>query len=327
MRLGYIGLGKMGKNMVLRLLEHDIEVVAWNRSPEPLEEVVKVGAIGAENIPDLIEKLKGNVIPAEEPESSSGSRSKSGMTGDGVIIWLMLPAGGVTDQFIDEVLPLLSPGDLIVDGANSFYKDTLRRNEKITAKGVHFMDIGVSGGPGGARSGACMMIGGANEDFERIKEVVIAGSAPDAWGHFGKIGAGHFAKMVHNGIEYGMMQAIAEGAAILKFSDFEIDMPEVFRVYNNQSVIESRLVGWTLEVLKEDVDLKDTSSVIAASGEGEWTVKTAKEMGIEVPVIEDSFKVRQTSANDPENSPAGYRNKVVSAQRGKFGHHPVKKFK
>lgn len=302
MKLGYIGLGKMGKNMVLRLLEHDIEVVAWNRSPEPLEEVKTAGAEAAEDIGDLVSKL-----------------------GSPRIIWLMLPAGEVTDQFIDELLPHLTPGDLIVDGANSFYKDTLRRNEKITAKGVHFMDIGVSGGPGGARNGACMMIGGSTGDFERVKEIVVAGSAPNAFGHFGKVGAGHFAKMVHNGIEYGMMEAIAEGAAILKFSDFEINMPEVFRVYNNQSVIESRLVGWTLEALKEDVDLKDTSSTIAASGEGEWTVKTAAEMGIDAKVIEDSFKVRQTSIDDPEDSPAGFRNKVVSAQRGKFGHHPVKK--
>lgn len=302
MKIGYIGLGKMGKNMVLRLLEQGQEVVAWNRSKDSVLEVEKAGATGAETIKDLVSKL-------EAPR----------------VVWLMLPAGEVTDEHIDILLPLLTDGDLIIDGANSFYKDTLRRAEKIKPTGIHFMDIGVSGGPGGARDGACMMIGGAKQDFERVKELVIAGSAPDAWGYFGPVGAGHFAKMVHNGIEYGMMQAIGEGAAILKYAPFKMDLPEVFRVYNNKSVIESRLVGWTEEALREDPELTDTSSEIKASGEGEWTVKTAKELGVSTPVIEDSFKVRQESAGVPEISPDGFRNKVVSAQRGKFGHHQVKK--
>lgn len=302
MKIGFIGLGRMGKNMVLRQLEQGNRIVAWNRSPQPLQEVVAAGAIGAKDLDDLVSKLE-----------SPG------------IIWLMLPAGEVIDRHIDKLLTLLSPGDLIIDGANSFYKDTLRRDKKITAKNIHFMDIGVSGGPDGARTGACMMIGGSEEDFEKIKEIVIAGSAPNAWGYFGPTGSGHFAKMVHNGIEYGMMEAIGEGAAVLKNAPFKLDLVEVFRVYNNRSVIESRLVGWTKDALTEDPELKDTSSVIVSSGEGEWTVKTAKELGVEVPVIEDSFKVRQNSVNDSEDSPQGFRNRVVSAQRGKFGQHPVKK--
>ncbi|TSC85414.1 MAG: 6-phosphogluconate dehydrogenase related protein [Microgenomates group bacterium Gr01-1014_7] len=292
----------MGKNMVLRLLEQSIEVVAWNRSPGPVEEMVKAGAVGAESLEDLIKKLE---VPR--------------------IVWLMLPAGEVTDEYIDELLPLLSPGDLIVDGANSFYKDTLRRAEKIKPTGIHFMDIGVSGGPGGARTGACMMIGGAKEDVDRIMGVVKAASAPQAFGHFGEVGSGHFAKMVHNGIEYGMMEAIGEGAAMLKYGPFKLDLAEVFRVYQHRSVIESRLVGWTQEALTDAPDLAEISSEIKSTGEGEWTVKIAKELGIQTPVIEDSFKVRQNSANDPEDSPEGFRNKVVSAQRGKFGQHPVKK--
>lgn len=302
MKLGYIGLGRMGKNMVLRLLEHGIEVVAWNRTRDDVDEVVKSGAIGADTIEDLVSKL-------DAPR----------------IIWLMLPAGDVTDEYIDKLLPLLSPGDLIVDGANSFYKDTLRRAEKIKPTSIHFMDIGVSGGPLGARNGACMMIGGDKEDVDRVMEVVKAASAPEAFGYFGPVGAGHFAKMVHNGIEYGMMEAIGEGAAILKYGPFKLDLVEIFRVYNHKSVIESRLVGWTQEALSEDPDLKSTSSEIKSTGEGEWTIKTAKELGVEVRVIEDSFKVRQNSVNDPEDSPQGFRNKVVSAQRGKFGQHAVKK--
>ena len=302
MRMGYIGLGKMGKNMVLRLLEQGIEVVAWNRSAEPLDEVVKAGAIGADTVEDLVSKL-------EPPR----------------VIWLMLPAGETTDEFINKLLPLLKPSDLIIDGANSFYKDTLRRNEKITAKGIHFMDIGVSGGPDGARLGACLMIGGDKEDVERVIEVIKAAAAPDAWGHFGGVGAGHFAKMVHNGIEYGMMEAIGEGAAVLKHGPFKLDLAEVFRVYNKRSVIESRLVGWTQEALSKDPDLKDISSEIKSTGEGEWTIKSAKELGVAVPVIEDSFKVRQNSQSDLEDSPQGFRNKVVSAMRGRFGKHDVKK--
>ncbi len=302
MKIGYIGLGRMGKNMVLRLLEQGVEVVAWNRSAGPLEEVVKTGAVGVKSMEDLVKELKAPRI-----------------------IWLMLPAGAVTDEYLDKLLPLLSPGDLVIDGANSFYKDTLKRDQKITATGVHFMDIGVSGGPAGARAGACLMIGGVKEDVERVMEIVRAASAPDAWGHFGPVGAGHFAKMVHNGIEYGMMEAIGEGAAILKYGPFKLDLAEVFRVYQHRSVIESRLVGWALEALTEDPDLKETSSEIRSSGEGEWTVNTAKELGVPTPVLEGAVVVRQDSNKDPENSVAGFRNKVVSAQRGKFGQHPVKK--
>jgi 6-phosphogluconate dehydrogenase len=302
MKLGYIGLGKMGKGMVSNLLEKGIEIVAWNRSPEPREEVKAAGAQTVENAEDVISKL-------ETPR----------------IVWLMLPAGETTDEFIDKILPLLSPGDLLIDGANSFYLDTLRRAEKIKPTGVRFMDIGVSGGPKGARTGACLMIGGEKADVEEIKEIVLAASALDAWGHFGKVGAGHFTKMIHNGIEYGMMEAIAEGAAALKASDFDLDLNDVFRVYNNKSVIESRLVGWTREALEEDPELSEYSSKINHTGEGEWTIKTAKELGVDPVVIEDSFKVRVDSEKVEENSPNGFRNKAVSAMRGKFGGHSVKK--
>ncbi len=302
MKLGYVGLGRMGKNMVLHLLEQGQEVVAWNRSPEPLEEVTQSGAIPAQDVADLVSKL-------ETPR----------------VIWLMLPAGEVTDEFIDKVLPLLEPGDLLIDGGNSFYKDTLRRSEKIKPTGVHFMDIGTSGGPGGSRTGACLMIGGEKEDYELIKDLAKKIASPDAYGHFGPVGAGHFAKMVHNGIEYGMMEAISEGAAILKSSDFDLDMVEIFRVYNNRSVVESRLVGWALDALKEDPELGVYSSKIGHTGEGEWTVKVAEDLGVEARVIKDSFDIRVESENIEESSPNGYRNKLTSAMRGKFGQHEVSK--
>lgn len=311
MKIGYIGLGRMGKNMVLLLLEKGIEVVAWNRSPEPREELkVEAGELKSGS-----EKLKVAESMDELISSLKPPR----------VIWLMITAGPAVDEIINQLVQKLNLGDLVIDGGNSFYKDTLRRAEKIKPTGIHFMDIGVSGGPGGARTGACMMIGGDREDFKRVLEIVKAGSAPDAYGYFGPVGAGHFAKMVHNGIEYGMMEAIGEGAAILKFGSFKLDLAEVFRVYNNRSVIESRLVGWTQEALSQDPELSEISSEIKSTGEGEWTVKTAKEQGIKTPVIEDSFRVRQSSAADPEDSPAGFRNKVVSAMRGQFGQHPVKK--
>jgi 6-phosphogluconate dehydrogenase len=169
------------------------------------------------------------------------------------------------------------------------------------------------------------MIGGDKADYELIKDLAAKISAPDAYGHFGPVGAGHFAKMVHNGIEYGMMEAISEGAAILKASPFELDMVEIFRVYNNRSVVESRLVGWALDALKEDAELTEYSSKIGHTGEGEWTVKVAADFGVEARVIKDSFDIRVESEQVEESSPDCYRNKLTSAMRGKFGQHEVNK--
>lgn len=309
MKIGYIGLGRMGKNMVLHLLEGGIEVVAWNRSPEPVEEVKKDGAKGASSMEDLVSSL-------DSPR----------------IIWLMLPAGEVTDEYIDKLLPLLSKGDLIIDGGNSFYKDTLKRFEKISAKGVNFMDIGTSGGPNGARVGACLMIGGSDLDFQRVEELCEKAAAPGAFKHLGPVGAGHFAKMVHNAIEYGMMESIGEGLAILKNSDFKYDFTKLLDLYNHRSVVESRLIGWALDAFKEDADLSNISSSIGSGGSGkrvpgeaDWTVDVAREMGIDVPAMEAAIKVRSESGKDPEDSGNGFRNKVVSAMRGVFGQHDVKK--
>lgn len=302
MKIGYIGLGKMGKNMVLRLLEQGIEVVVWNRSDEPLEEVVAKGAIKAADLNDLVSKL-------ENPR----------------IIWLMLTAGEVTDEFINKLSEILKPEDLIIDGGNSFYKGSIRREGALRSQGIHFMDIGVSGGPKGAREGACLMIGGSAEDFKKIEPLTKAAAAPGAYAHLGKVGAGHFAKMVHNGIEYGMMEAIAEGSAILKTSEFEYDFAKLFGLYNHRSVIESRLVEWTKEAFEEDPNLSDISSEIKSTGEGKWTVETAKELGIDVPVLKESVLVRENSSSISEDSAEGFRNRVVSAMRGKFGGHEVKK--
>lgn len=298
MKIAYIGLGKMGKNMVLRLLEQGMDLVVWNRSPEPVAEVVAAGASSADNFADLVKAL---------PERR--------------VIWLMLTAGQVTDQIINELLPHLKSGDLLIDGGNSFYKDTIRRSTELAKKGVNYLDIGVSGGPGGARIGACMMAGGNKADYDYVLPVIKAACSQDAYGYVGGSGAGHFVKMIHNGIEYGMMQAIAEGAAVLEKSPLKPDLAEVFRIYNNRTVIESRLINWAREAFEEDPKLENISSVIAHTGEGEWTVAAAKELGIAVPIIEQSFQVRVDSANEPEN----FRNKVVSILRNKFGHHKATK--
>lgn len=293
MKIGYLGLGKMGANMVLRLREQGIEVVAWNRSDHELKDV------------DTVEEL----VPSLEAPR---------------IIWLMLPQGAPTDEILNQLKPLLSKGDLVIDGANAFYKDTQRRAKELSEIGVRFMDIGVSGGPSGARNGACLMVGGEEEDYNKVLPLIKAAAAPNAYGYFGASGAGHYVKMIHNGIEYGMMQAIAEGAAILKSGEFNLDLAEVMRVYNNRSVIESRLVGWAEEALREDQELSNVSSIISHTGEGEWTVMEAEKNNISSPIIKSSFEVRVNSDKDDPNSLNGFRNKVVSALRGKFGGHDVK---
>lgn len=323
MKIGFIGLGKMGRRMVLRLLEQEVEVVVWNRSPEPIENLkfeisnlnsnlklkIKNSLAISQSIDDLVEKL-------ETPR----------------IIWLMVTAGQAVDSVIEELSEKLTPGDLVIDGGNSFYKDTLRRAKLLGSRNIHFMDVGTSGGVESARSGACLMVGGSKEDFKRAEEVLKALAAPQAYGLLGPVGAGHFVKMIHNGIEYGMMEAIGEGAAILKNSEFDYDLREVFRVYSKRSIIESRLVSWTLKELQNDPDLTSISSTIGSGGTGKkvkgeahWTLEIAKKMGVKVPVIEASVKVRDASSKDPQDSPSGFRNKVVAAMRWQFGQHPVKK--
>ena len=206
MKLGFIGLGKMGAGMVEHLREQGHEVVAWNRSLHALKNV--------ETVEELVSRL-------EAPR----------------VVWLMLPNGEVVDEFLQKLVKLLDRGDMIIDGGNSLYSESQRRGKDLNKLGIKFMDVGVSGGPSGARNGACLMIGGEKADYERLEELWQALAAPKAYAYLGKVGAGHFAKMGHNGIEYGMMEAIAEGAALLRSADFGYQMAEVFRIYNQRSVI------------------------------------------------------------------------------------------
>jgi 6-phosphogluconate dehydrogenase len=210
---------------------------------------------------------------------------------------------------------------LVIDGGNSHYTQSVELHKLLTKHKINFMDIGVSGGPAGALNGACLMIGGRKEDYERLLPLIKILSAPNAYSYLGLAGSGHFAKMVHNGIEYGMMQALAEGAAILEASPFKYDLAKVFDLYNHNSVIESRLVGWAKNAFVDDPRLSKISSIIAHTGEGEWTVQAAQELKIDVPIIKQSLQVRKKSSNQPES----FRNKVVSALRGQFGGHLVTK--
>jgi len=240
------------------------------------------------------------------------------------IVWLMLPNGKPIDDALfgkNGITKYLDKGDIVIDGGNSYFKDTVKRAVKLKKLGIKFMDAGVSGGPSGARNGACIMIGGDKKLFKYLEPLFQDMSQVNGYQFFSGAGAGHFVKMVHNGIEYGMMQAIGEGFNVLKRSNYKLDLHRIADVYNEGSVIESRLVGWLHDAFHiYGTDLKKISGKVSHSGEGEWTVKTAKEMKLKTKVIEESLKFRKQSQKNPD-----FTGQVVSALRGQFGQHPVEK--
>ncbi|HMO78824.1 MAG TPA: decarboxylating 6-phosphogluconate dehydrogenase [Candidatus Paceibacterota bacterium] len=295
MKIGYIGLGKMGFNMVSRMLKHKHTVVVYNRSNPSVKKAQKKGAIPANSISELVLKL-------EKPRT----------------IWMMVPWKSV-DSVLEEILKFAEAGDTIIDGGNSPYYESVRRAKMLSEKKINFLDIGVSGGPGGALNGACLMIGGEKKVYKKYERLFKDLSVPSGYCHFGKNGSGHFVKMVHNGIEYGMMQSIAEGFNLMKNSEFELDLLKIASLYNHGSVVESKLIGWLSNAYKKHkIDLKNISGEVSHSGEGLWTVLAAKKMGVSVKIIEESLKFREKSKNNPS-----YTGKVVSAMRGEFGGHDV----
>jgi len=298
-QIGLIGLGKMGVEIARQLKDKGWDVKIYNRTAEVTTEIAREGFDPAYSLQELVNKL-------ESPRK----------------IWTMVPSGDPTFQTIageQGLINFMSAGDFIIDGGNSFYKDTIELYKKIEEKSVNFLDCGTSGGPSGARNGACLMIGGKKENFEKLEYLFKDLSIPNGYAFFEGNGAGHFVKMVHNGIEYGMMQAIAEGFDVLKQSDYNLDLNKIAGIYNNGSVIESKLMNWVKQGFeKYGVDLSEVSGAPGHLGEGEWTIKTAKEMGIEIPVIEDSFQFRINSANKPS-----YRGKIISMLRNMFGGHQV----
>ena len=298
MKLGYVGLGKMGLNMALHLVEQGVEVVGANRTSEAIEELKEAGGLGSESIEDMMGQLDS---PA--------------------VVWLMVPHSAV-DDVIKELTPHLEKGDVVIDGGNSPYKESIRRAKELNDKGVKFLDCGVSGGPDGAREGACLMIGGDEEVFNDHKKLFKQIAAPEAYGYFGPAGSGHFVKMVHNGIEYGMMQAIAEGFHVMQCTEeFDLDLKEIARVYNQESVITSRLIGWLHNAFDEHGnDLKDVPGSAGSLGEGAWTVDTAHELGLPDKVIHEALRARERSHDMPN-----YQGQIIQALRNQFGKHPLEK--
>ncbi len=297
--IGIVGLGKMGAGLARNLLDKKWRVVGYNRTTQVALDMEKDGLEAAKTLEELVGKL----TPPR-------------------VIWLMLPAGKVIDDHLfgkDGIVSLLSRDDIVVEGGNSFYADDLPRYKKLKAKSIHYIDVGVSGGPGGARNGACLMIGGDKEIYDRLEPLFKAISKNDAYQFFPGVGAGHFVKMVHNGIEYGMMQALAEGFAVLKASDYNLDLQDATRIYDTGSVIESRLTKWLAGAFEEyGQDLKTVSGSVKHTGEGEWTVKTGKKSKVPVPIIAKSFRFRVDSTDHPS-----YTGQILSALRNQFGGHAI----
>ncbi|MGI0071975.1 MAG: phosphogluconate dehydrogenase (NAD(+)-dependent, decarboxylating) [Thermoplasmata archaeon] len=300
MELGMVGLGKMGGNMTVRLVQAGHRVVGYARTKSVVDEVVAKGAAGASSLADLVRQLK-------PPR----------------IVWLMIPSGAPVDQMLEALHSMLSPGDTIVDGGNSYYRDTLRRAALVTGWGLRYVDVGTSGGVWGLTEGYSMMVGGDKSDVERIRPILetLAPGPTKGWGHMGAVGSGHFVKMVHNGIEYGMMQAYAEGFAVLQAkSDFALDLHQVSEVWRYGSVIRSWLLELTESALAENPTLEGIAPWVVDSGEGRWTVTEALDLNIPAPVITLALQQRLRSR---ESDP--FTERLLSLMRNKFGGHAVKR--
>ncbi|WP_096437332.1 phosphogluconate dehydrogenase (NAD(+)-dependent, decarboxylating) [Alteribacter populi] len=297
MKIGLIGLGKMGYNLGLNLLDHNHEVVANDVNTDQVKALKEEGAIPASSVEEVIEKL-------ETPR----------------VIWLMVPAGDITEELVQVLSRSLTQGDIVIDGGNSNYNDSLRRADLLKENGIHFVDVGTSGGIDGARQGACMMVGGDSQVIDQIEQIFIDTTIENGYLHAGEPGSGHFLKMIHNGIEYGMMQSIAEGFDILEKSQFNYDYEKVAKVWNHGSVIRSWLMELTENAFSKDPKLDDIRGVMNSSGEGKWTVESSLDLQVPAPVIALSLMMRYRSLEDDT-----FTGKVVAALRNEFGGHAVVK--
>jgi len=300
MRIGMVGLGRMGGNMARRLLRADIEVVGNNRNMQVVHDLSKeAGLIPAASLAELVAQL-------EAPR----------------VVWLMLPSGDPTEQNLEALVPLLEAEDIVIDGGNSNFHDTQRRGALLAKHGIRFVDVGTSGGVWGLDNGYCMMAGGEDEALAVLKPVLeVLAPAPDrGWAHVGPVGSGHYTKMIHNGIEYGMMQAYAEGLALLRSkSEFNLDLAQITELWRHASVVRSWLLDLTAEALSHDTDLADIEPFVADSGEGRWTAIEAIEQGVSAPVMTLALQMR-FSSQDAE----GYGNRLLSVMRNAFGGHAMK---
>jgi 6-phosphogluconate dehydrogenase len=296
MRIGFIGLGRMGANMVRRVLRDGHEVVAYNRTAEKTREIAGEGAEASFSIEELVAKL-------ERPRT----------------VWIMVPAGDATEAQIDELMAHLEPGDTIVDGGNTNFHDDVRRHAKVAEKGLRYVDAGVSGGIWGLQVGYCLMVGGDREAVEPLEPIFRSLAPEDGYLHVGGPGAGHYVKMVHNGIEYGLMEAYAEGFEIMHASDYRLDLSGIAKLWNHGSVVRSWLLELAERALADDQDLTHLRGWVADSGEGRWTVQEAIDRDVPAPVITLSLQTRFRSRQDDS-----YGAKVLAALRNEFGGHAVK---
>ncbi|WP_338872348.1 decarboxylating 6-phosphogluconate dehydrogenase [Spirosoma sp. SC4-14] len=297
MHIGFIGLGKMGFNLVSNLVHHGHSVVGYDINETLVDAVKTEGAQGVNSLEDLYHAL---------PEKR--------------VLWLMIPAGALIDKVIEQLLAFLQPGDVLIDGGNSHYKDSLRRHAYLKEKGIGFLDCGTSGGISGALNGACTMVGGDPDVIEPLHEVFRQVSVEDGYLYTGPAGSGHFCKMVHNGIEYGMMQAIAEGFEVLEKSQFPYDFEAVAKMWSHGSVIRGWLMELAQDAFSKDPKLEGIKGKMFSSGEGKWTLETALDLGVPTPVIALSLLTRYRSLQDDT-----FTGKVVAALRNEFGGHAVEK--
>jgi len=297
MELGMIGLGRMGANMAERLVRGGHRVISYDRSAEAIQRVVDKGGIGARSLADFVKQLAS-------PRA----------------IWLMVPSGDPVDQTIEQLLPSLTNGDILIDGGNSNYKDSIRRADKLKAQGMHFVDAGTSGGIWGLENGYCMMIGGDKNIVERLAPIFTTLAPEGGYLHVGPSGAGHFVKMIHNGIEYGMLQAYGEGFELLKASQFDLDLAKISRLWNQGSVVRSWLLELAESAFTKDPRLSSIKGYVEDSGEGRWTVEEAIDKNVPAPVLMLSLFARFASRQDDSFSA-----KFVAALRNEFGGHAVRK--
>lgn len=300
MELAIIGLGKMGLNMATRLVRGGHRVVGFARSAESIQAGIKNGAEGASSLEDAVSKLKAQRV-----------------------VWVMVPAGKATDDTIDKLSGLLKKGDVVIDGGNSNYKDSIRHGELLEAKGIDFLDCGTSGGVWGLSEGYSLMIGGQKGVAEKMRPIfeTLAPAADKGWGRVGPHGAGHYVKMIHNGIEYGMMQAFAEGFSILKAKkEFEMDLAQISKIWQHGSVVRSWLLDLAVNALTEDATLEEIKPWVADSGEGRWTVFESIDLDVPAPIITLALQMRFAS-RDEENFSA----RMLAALRNQFGGHAIKK--
>ncbi|MFK7845387.1 MAG: phosphogluconate dehydrogenase (NAD(+)-dependent, decarboxylating) [Rhodothermales bacterium] len=299
MQIAMIGLGKMGANMTVRLLNDGHSVVAFDLNESAIAEAEAAGATGARTLDEVVEKLASPRV-----------------------VWVMVPAGKPTESTIQALAEKLEAGDVIIDGGNSNFHNTMRRGETVEAKGIGFVDVGTSGGVWGLKEGYSMMVGGSDESVAKVSPALetLAPGPEQGWGHVGPVGSGHYVKMVHNGIEYGLMQAYAEGFALMrKRTEFNIDLAQVAQIWRYGSVVRSWLLDLTAEALEENQDLEGIAPYVTDSGEGRWTVQEAIDQDLSAPVMTLALLQRLRSREEE-----GYTEKLLSAMRNKFGGHSIK---